>query len=452
MSVRTATAATWRAIVNALLPLALALAATSAAAEEAEPAAEQTPLEQMKAVWERELLTGDWEGWRTRLQEHGIDPHFRLAQYGQWVADGGNTRSSAYGGTMDYRVNLDLRKLFGMWEGLRVDMHARTRFGEGLGQNVGAFALQNAGMLMPLPGKYTGTDVTGLTVTQYLPFFYDRLALVSLGKLDVIDTVHGFFPEIVGYGQEGFWNVNALVTALPWFGAVDGLSLYGGIAATVNQEYGAIESGFLATGTEGVSDNWGTLQDSFEDGVWLAGFHRFFWKLEDKPGFFLVFAAGSTRKQASNDPRDWTVIPGQGITSTNEKRPWDVAMYIKQVLWQAEEDPGRKVTFFVGGTVGPDDPQFAQYHLFGAIEAFGILPSRGDDRMGVAAWKNWLSNDYKDLVSPVADLRDTWGVEIYYNIALNQWLHLTPDLQLIQSEAKGTDLAIVPGIRLVIDF
>ena len=49
-------------------------------------------------------------------------------------------------------------------------------------------------------------------------------------------------------------------------------------------------------------------------------------------------------------------------------------------------------------------------------------------------------------------LEDTWGVEIYYNIAINKWLHLTPDLQLIRSEVKGTDLAIVPGVRAVIDF
>ena len=433
--------------------LALVLTIVSGPIQAAdEPVAKQTPLDQMKEVWNRDLLTGDWEGWRTNLQEHGIDPHFRLSQYGQWVADGGVEQNGAYGGTMDYRLALDMRKLFGMWDGLKVDFHARSRFGQGLGQDVGSFALQNTGMIMPLPGNYTGTDVTGLTVSQYLPFFADRLAVIQLGKLDVIDMVNGFFPEIVSYGQEGFWNINGLVTALPWFGAVQGLSLYGGLAATVNQEYGAIESGFLFTGTEGVSDNWNSLQDSFDDGVWLAGFHRVFWKLDEKPGYFLLFVAGSTKEQASNDPRDFTVIPGPGITSTKEKKPWDIAMYIKQVFWQAEGNPKRKATLFIGGTVGPDNPQFAQYHIFAAIEAFGLLPSRPDDRMGVSGWNNWLSDDFKDLVQPVARLRDTWGVEIYYNIAINKWLHLTPDLQLIRSEVKGTDLAIVPGVRAVIDF
>ena len=80
------------------------------------------------------------------------------------------------------------------------------------------------------------------------------------------------------------------------------------------------------------------------------------------------------------------------------------------------------------------------------------MKSRPHDRMGVAGWKNWLSDNFKDLVSPVIELRDTWGFELYYNIAINQWLHLSPDLQFIQNERKGDDLAVIPGVRLVMDF
>jgi hypothetical protein len=302
-------------------------------------AAEESFKDQLKEVWNRDLFTGDWEGWRTDLQEHGIDPQFRLSQFGQWVADGGVETDGGYAGTMDYRINADLKKLFGLWDGLSVVMHARSRWGQDVNQAAGAFALPNAGPFMPLPGTYTGTDVTGLIVSQTLPFFGGRLANITLGKLDVIDTLTGFFPSI-GYGQEGFWNVNALASNLPWFGAVQGLSLYGGVLTTINQEYQAAESGFLFTGTQGVSDNWNSVQDSFDEGIWMAGFQRFFWKLEDKPGYFMIFAAGSTRDQPSNDPRDFTVIPGQppAIVSTKEDKPWDIALYIHQVLWQSEDE------------------------------------------------------------------------------------------------------------------
>ena len=80
------------------------------------------------------------------------------------------------------------------------------------------------------------------------------------------------------------------------------------------------------------------------------------------------------------------------------------------------------------------------------------MASRPHDRMGVSGWHSWLSDNFKDLVSPVADLQDPWGFELYYNFAINKWLHLTPNLQLIENEFKDDDLAVIPGARLVVDF
>ncbi len=428
-----------------------ALAVDEAAAEEAKPVPEETFKEQFEEVWTRDKFTGDWEGWRADLQDHGIDSQFRLGNYGQWVADGGVETDGAYGGTMDYRLNLDLKKLFGLWDGLTVSMHARSRWGQDVNAAAGDLTLPGAGMFMPLPGTYTGTDVTGLTVMQSMPAFAGREAFVVLGKLDVIDTLTGLFPS-VAYGQEGFWNVNSFASAMPWFGAVQGFSLYGGILETVNMEYGLAETGLLVTGTQGVSDSWNSVQDSFDDGVWIAGFHRLFWKLDDKPGNVMLFAGGSTKEQASNDPREFINIPGQGPVNTKQKKPWDIALYVYQTIWQAENDPDRKATIFMGGTIGPDNPQFAQYNFFVSVEAYGPMASRPRDRMGVSFWKNWLSDDFKGLTSPVIRLRDLYGIEIYYNVEVNKWLHLTPDLQFVENERKGDDLAIIPGIRAIVDF
>jgi carbohydrate-selective porin OprB len=72
--------------------------------------------------------------------------------------------------------------------------------------------------------------------------------------------------------------------------------------------------------------------------------------------------------------------------------------------------------------------------------------------MGVSFWYNALSNEFKDLVRPVVDHREPYGFELYYNIAINKWLHLTPDLQFIRNEIKGDNLAVIPGLRMVIDF
>jgi porin len=416
-----------------------------------------------KSIWARDKLLDDVGGVRSGLGAHGISFDLRLSQYYQGVTSGGVDKNAEYGGTMDYRATADLHKLLGTWEGLSVEMHARTRFGNDILADAGGLTIPNAGLLMPLPGNYGGTDVTGLLINQTFAVGEDHLGLFSIGKLDVIDAVGLFFPT-VNAGQEGFWNVNALVSALPWFGAVDGLSLYGGWLATINKEYQIGQTGLLVTGTKNVTTTWRSIHDSFDEGVWIAAFHRFLWKMDDKPGYLMIFGGFSTRDQPSNDPNDFVIKPGviasnatttligPTIVDTDEEKPWDIAVYVNQVFWQAAGDPTRKASVLIGGTAGPDNPQFAQYNIFTSVEAWGPMASRPHDRMGVSFWYNWLSDEFEDLVSPVADLQNLYGFELYYNFAITPAIHVTSDIQFIENERKRDDLAVVPGVRLVIDF
>jgi porin len=411
--------------------------------------AADTADENSESIWTRDKLTGDWFGKRSDLSDNGIDIGLRLSQYGQRVTTGGVDVNGEAGGTMDYRINIDGDKLFGA-KGFAINVHARTRWGKDVSADAGAFTLENTGMLMPAPGDYEDTDITGFTVSQYLPIF--GLSIVEAGKLDVLDLVTLFFPN-VGYGQEGFWNTNSQVSTLPWLGAVQGLSLYGAIGATINQEHQIIQSGIVLTGTENVSTR-PVGKGSGGSGTWIAAFHRFLWKTDGDghEGYFMIFAGGSTRDQPSNDPHDFVFVPGEGIEDEDEEKPWDVALYLYQDFWQAKGDPKRKANFMIGGTAGPDNPQYVQYNLFANVEVFGLMDSRPRDRMGAAAYWNGLSDEYKDLVSPVADLEDIYGFEIYYNYSINKWLHLTPDLQIVDTAMKEEDTAVIAGLRLVVDF
>jgi porin len=355
---------------------------------------------------------------------------------------------------MDYRAHIDGKKLIGTWEGLSIDIHARTRYGQDVNADAGDLVLQNMGMMMPGPGNYHGTRVTGLTLTQAFPFF-DKPALISGGILDAFDLLNAFFPHI-GHGQEGFMNVNSMIDVLPWMGAIRGLSLYGGWVGTINTEHKAPETGFLVTGTENESQSLGSVSDAFDKGVFLAGFHRFFWKLGDKgdkPGYFMVFAGGSTRGQKSNEPNDIVIVPGPGLVNTRQnKKPWDVSLYLYQEFWQAPGNPDRKTKIMLGGTMGPGNPQFAQFSVFANLETFGLMKSRPHDRMGVGGWGSLLSDNFKTLVSPVIDLRDLWGAEIYYSVQIIPSVHLTADLQIVQNERNGDNIAVIPGVRLVTEY
>jgi hypothetical protein len=57
-----------------------------------------------------------------------------------------------------------------------------------------------------------------------------------------------------------------------------------------------------------------------------------------------------------------------------------------------------------------------------------------------------------DLGADVLDLEDIWGAEIYYNVEATPWMHLTADAQLVDNENRDDSMAVILGLRLVIDF
>lgn len=49
-------------------------------------------------------------------------------------------------------------------------------------------------------------------------------------------------------------------------------------------------------------------------------------------------------------------------------------------------------------------------------------------------------------------LEDETGAEIYYNIELTKWAHLSVNAQIVDSAISRADTALVLGTRLVINF
>ena len=48
----------------------------------------------------------------------------------------------------------------------------------------------------------------------------------------------------------------------------------------------------------------------------------------------------------------------------------------------------------------------------------------------------------------------TQTIELYYNIEVTPWLHITPDLQIIDNPtgSKDVDTALVAGVRMHMEF
>jgi porin len=47
---------------------------------------------------------------------------------------------------------------------------------------------------------------------------------------------------------------------------------------------------------------------------------------------------------------------------------------------------------------------------------------------------------------------DGQGVELFYNIEVTPWYHITPDLQIIDPARETVDTAWVVGVRAKVDF
>ena len=76
------------------------------------------------------------------------------------------------------------------------------------------------------------------------------------------------------------------------------------------------------------------LLDSFEDGVGLLGWHRFFHEIDGKPGWIMGLRRGQHKEYSLNRPvrlahDAWR----RSLSSGAQKEPWSVAAYVSQVLW-----------------------------------------------------------------------------------------------------------------------
>jgi porin len=147
-------------------------------------------------------------------------------------------------------------------------------------------------------------------------------------------------------------------------------------------------------------------------------------------------------------------IPGQGlgIVASEETGAWAMAYYFDQVIWNDPCNEARKLQLFTGASVSDGNPSFSRWNSFFSIEGFGLIHGREQDRTGVAYFYNGLSDDLRQLVSPVLALEEFQGVELYYNAAMTPWFHLTADLQFVDNAVETEDTAIILGLRGKIDL
>ena len=130
------------------------------------------------------------------------------------MTSGGLRQTFPYGLKFDYFATIEGEKLLG-WDGLFVNLHAESRFGQSINRDVGSLIPANFALEFP---KSVG-DASALTNVQIEQFLGPDF-VVTCGKLNAADGVN-IHPFLGGNGINRFMN-EAFVLS-PIYGAPDPL-------------------------------------------------------------------------------------------------------------------------------------------------------------------------------------------------------------------------------------
>ncbi len=415
------------------------------------------PEPQTRSLWKRDKFTGSWNGLRDDLAAHGISLDVGVTQILQGNAHGGvSTRNGIrYSGSTDYTLTLDTAKM-GLWKGGTILLHAESKWGNGIQSKVGSLMPVNLDAFKPAYGEEC---ITTLSEWIYFQALMEGKIVLVAGKLDgsrAFDRNIFANDERTEFMNLAFRN-NAVIPAfLPYtnLGAgvilnpVDWLSI---ATAVADSEGRATTTGFETTfhgpTHTTVIHEWDFKVKPFG----LQGDQRvgFVWSSKEFPelqpitpfrqtGPFLLKVVG---------PR---IFNKMAKLLPYKYKPDNVAVYYNfdQYLYAEKDDPSQGVGLFGRfGWARQDVNAVSHFYTIG-VGGKGILPERDSDTFGVGYYFVDLSNDLPYW------LNSEQGVEMYYNIQITPWLHITPDLQVIVDPGGSHEhnTSLVYGLRMQMDL
>ena len=325
----------------------------------------------------------------------------------------------------------------GLWpEGL-LELHGDTKFGSFLNRKVGSPV--NDDGLFPSPGD-PEMMLSHYTFTQAL----SENSAVFFGKLD---TTTGDENEFAWLSSKD----NFLHSSFRWNPVTARTTPYATLGAGFVILNDWLQWSFLAYDTEG-TPNEGNFDTVFDGGTTFATEARLTWEPFGLKGHQL-FAS------LDQDPRIGVRVPGGllirlatlDLSLERESGSWAFYYNCDQYVYVEPDDPTQGIGVF--GRFGVSDAQANPIEAFYSIGVGGkgILPGRDQNKFGLGYFlTNWADTS----ITRRFGIDTTQGVELFYNIEVAPWLHITPDLQFIV-DAGGVadrDVAIVYGLRTHVRF
>jgi porin len=385
--------------------------------------------------WTRSTLSGDWGGLRNDLAAKGVTLDMSLTQAAQGIVGGGKDTGWQYsGGRGDINVHLDTQKL-GLWPGGFLTVEAEgnfipaDNFSKSINGRTGALMPVNSSQIYPTPAG----DNFNLPALNFAQFLSPYFGLV-IGKLATISSTSGDLNEFAhGKGDTQFMNLALninpiLLTTVPYSTLGTGI-----IVLPTKDPTQAIVNLLVisATGkasTSGFNDLDGNNLTIIGEGRVRTGFFGL-------TGHQLLGAAFSNRKFSSIDQGARFVFENGAFEG--KKGSWNIHYNFDQYLYEPKKGSGQGIGIF--GRFGASDgnPNFMHFFYSLGVGGKGMFESRPHDRFGLGVYFIDVNNPkLQGLFQTQKLLRDEYGFEAFYNIAITPWLQLTPDIQIVRGAQK----------------
>lgn len=421
-----------------------AAATTTAATPGAccDTAAAAAPAPDFGGCWQtRTKMTGDWGGFRNELACRGITLDASLTQFYQGVNNGGRDENYFYGGRADYYLNVDGEKA-GLMKGSFIQLHAEQIYGQSANQASGALIPVSMGQVFP---NSNGNDI-GLTGIKYTQFLSENFAVFG-GKLNMFDTWTQQYAA--GRGVDTFMNMSfgfPLVVAR----TVPYSSWGAGFAVVKDKE---VVFTFAAMDTANSPTNTG-FTNFFDNGVTMMAQATLPINFNGLAGHQSIGGTYSTGSYFSIDRNSYfdPTEPNQMLPANKVAGSWSLYYSFDQALFADGCDCKR--TWGIFGNIGVADANPSPLGWAGSIGFGGASPisSRHTDSFGVGYFYTNLNTNLKDFAPRVLPLRDEQGIELFYNVGVTPWCHISPDFQVVLPGRERFDTALLFGLRMKIDF
>jgi porin len=180
-------------------------------------------------------------------------------------------------------------------------------------------------------------------------------------------------------------------------------------------------------------------------------------------GHQLLGGIYSNKNFKSMDPR-LTLAPGTRLTG-EKSDSWAVYYNFDQYLYEPVKGSGKGFGIFGRFAATDGNPNFMQYFYSLGLGGKGVAASRPHDSFGFGGY--YIDIKSPSLSGPFGDLskdflRDEYGFEAYYSLAVTPWALVTPNIQVVRGAQKSKDpllsnineiaTATILGIRLQVVF